>query len=174
MDNRFREFSYRIVCRNDMLVLAILWIIAFTFGMFICSLTNPLFSSLMCSIMYVPVSIVGLVCVLFIPLSISAIAVFYGNTVIIFLLCYIRAFCFGCFLYSVLLVFNSGGLFFAFLLMFSSVLSQIILLWFWFRWNSGTMCLRRDFAVCIVNAVIIGSLDYFCISPFLQVLIHKL
>lgn len=174
MDRSLRVFSYRNIYRNNILFLAISWMLSFSFGILLCSLTDPLFSSLMCRIVYAPVSIVGLVCVLFVPLSISAVAAYYRNAVLILLMCCIRGVSFGCCLYSILLVFDSGGLFIAGLLMFSSVLFQIVLLWLWLRSLSGTICLRRDIAVCTAIAVVIGCLDYFCISPFLQMLIRKL
>lgn len=173
MDKSLREFSYRKVCRIDILFLAVSWILALIFGLFFISHTNPFFSSLMCRIVYEPVSVVGLVCVLFVPLSISAVAVCCRNAVLIFLICDIRGFVLGCCLYSILHIFNSGGLFIAGLLMFSTVLFQIVLLWLWLRSLTGTICLKKDLIVCSAIAVLIGSLDYFCISPFLQVLIRK-
>lgn len=167
-------FSYRFLCRNRIWLLAISWILSFLSGMFFSSLTDPLFSSLMCRAVFVSVSIVGLVGVLFFPLFISAVAVYFRSTVLIYLICSFRGFCFGCCLYSALAAFGAGGWLMIWLLLFSAFAFQIVLFWFWLRYLSGTICFKKDLCICTGIAVMIGILDYFCVSPFLEVLVSKL
>ena len=173
MTKIFSSFQREFLCKNIVSLLAFWDILSILIGMASTSLFDPVLISLMCRRILNPVSIVGLISLLFLPLFISAVAVFSRSAFLIFLICGIRGFCFGYCVYSFIIAFGSAGWLISGFTMYSAILAQPILFWFWIRSLNGTISLRRDLWISSCLAVLIGCMDYFCVSPFLGTLVSN-
>lgn len=172
-----RQFAIdlrRFWCRNCLWFLAFFWIITILSGIRFAAASDSSIASLMCSAVCCPVTIVGLIAVLFFPLFISTVAVYFHAAELILLFCGVKGFFLGYCLYGLLLAFGSGGWLVSCLFMFSGLLMQIFLFWFWQLSITENTVKIRAFLICTLLAVVIGCIDYFCVSPFLTLLISKL
>lgn len=125
---------------------------------------------LMRSVVYAPVSIVGILCVSAFPILISAYAVFLSNFVLLLPVCFGKAFLFSFAALGISQVFASAGWLIQILLLFSSWISLPILYWFWLRSLSRTANIWEAVFLCSL-LILLGSIHYGIISPFLVRLI---
>lgn len=134
---------------------------------------EPVSLTLMRTASFSRVSIVRLMTVLLVPFILSAFSVYTSSSFLLFPVCAIKAFSFGCCARMVTSSFGNAGWLVRWLLLFSSGMSLPLLIWFCMRHLDGTRRkdLLRDFVVCVVLIFLIGSLDYRVISPFLVKLI---
>ncbi len=118
------------------------------------------------------VSIVGLFAVL-LPFLISAIAVYFSQTWLVFPICFIKAFSFAFVAACVTFAFGPSGWLVRVLLLFTDFLSAPVVLGYWLRLakNPANKAFQ-DLAVCAAICAIFCSLDYFIVSPFLTGLIY--
>lgn len=114
------------------------------------------------------VSIVGIVFSLSFPLIISAIAIHLDSPLVLSILAFLKAFCFGCCCCAVVAAFGSSGWFIRWLLLFSDSCIVVVLLWLWLKSFAGDEhTIHADVLISIVIAIIIGCVDYFVVSPFM-------
>lgn len=155
-------------------LLAFLMLLGFLCGAFFTVDPLPASVSLMRTAASSRVSIVGLMTVLLLPFLISAFAVYTSSPFLLFPVCWLKAFFFSYSAGMISLAFGNAGWLVRWLLLFSSGLSLPLLIWFCMRQGDGTYRedLLRDFTVCAVLILLIGSLDFRVISPFLVKLIE--
>ena len=117
-------------------------------------------------------TIVGLFVTLYIPLLLSASAVYLKHPQWLIPICFSKAFLFascGCALF---VVFGSAAWLVRLLLQFSDLCTIPFLYWFCMRNITGrNLNTQSDFLVCCVAAAIIGIFDFGVISPYLVKLI---
>lgn len=142
-------------------------------GIFLAVNSDPFISSMMRTAPFGSVSIVGLFTVLFLPFLLAAFAVFISSTWLLFPLCFVRLLSFAYSAKIAILAFGDAGWLVRWLLMFSSAMLLPLFVWFCMRHGDGEKRenLWMDFAICAVLILVIGSLDYHIISPFLVGLI---
>lgn len=164
-------FFHRILHRNfSVWLLAFLWTFSLIAGFWFCS-GDPHISSLMRLAPDAQVSIVGLCCVLFLPVLISAASLYWGRPAVIYLICSVKAFISGYGIYAVLGSFGSSGWLLHILVLFSDTCINLVLLWLWFR-NILIQKSRLlgDSLIGLSAAGLIGIADYLLVSPFLATL----
>lgn len=153
-------------------LLAFFMFLGLVFG-FLCSADSTVFlHSLMRPVVCYRVSIVGFICLLLVPFLLSAYAVFLSSP-LLFPLCFAKFFSFAYSAKMLMLAYGDAGWLARWLLLFSSVLSLPVLIWFCMRHVDGRSRENfwRDLGLCTVLLIGIGSFDYRVISPFLVRLI---
>lgn len=114
------------------------------------------------------VSIVGLLCVTFLPLLITALAVYFSKAMLLFGVCFFRAWFLGYMLRGLMLSIGSGFWMYSSLLMFSSLALLPLDCWLWVRYVAGDRRFYlRDFLIYGASAAVIVALDHFLIAPLL-------
>lgn len=125
-------------------------------------------SSLMRGTLAFPVSIVGLGAVIVLPYLITAFAGFTSQLWILMPLALCKAFSFGACIAAIDLAFSSAGWLIRMLLMFSELAAIPFLLYLWLRFLAGDdQGFRRCTALFAAFSVLIGSIDFWVIAPFL-------
>ena len=160
--------SFFLFRQRTLLIVSLLttWLLGFLLGYYFC---EPSFFSMMRSVVFEPVSIVGLFTCLFLPLLFSFFSVITNHPVIILIVCFLKAVSFGfsCAILSGL--FTSAAWMIRFLLLFSDSCFCVVLLVLWicrFRsWKTHSFC---DFFTCSFIGIGIAAADIFVISPYLQ------
>lgn len=171
-----RVFSYDTIHRwskGFRLYLAFSWIAGMVCGSFFYLWAGESIFILMRSVVYSPVSIVGVLCVSLLPILISAYAVFLSNLSLLLSICFAKAFLFSFVSLGILWAFASAGWLMRILLLFSEWTSLPILYWYWLR------CLNPDHRVNLWETawvcslmLLMGSIHFRVISPFLVRLIE--
>lgn len=155
------------------LLLALAWLSGWLCGLLLAFLSDDFLISLMRGTLTAPVSIVRLLGASTLPFLISAFAVFLLRPILL-PVCFLRAFLSGLFAGGLMRAFGPSAWLLRFFLMFGDTLTAPILYWFWLR-GVERRC-RPSFwetAACISAAILIGSVDYRFISPFLARLIES-
>lgn len=118
-------------------------------------------------------SIVSLLVSGVLPFLLSAAAVFFSARHFLFLIGFVKAFCFGCCACATMLSFGSAGWLICLLLMFSDLCDLPALIWFWLRhlWD-GAYLRFPDTVFCIGWSLLVGSVDFCLVTPFLVSLIE--
>ena len=145
------------------------WLLGLLSGGFLYCCSKPPVSSWMCSLLVQPVSIVGLVMVLFLPYFLTCLSFLINRPLILMTVCYIKAasyFYTLCVLYH---LFDSAAWIIGVLSLFSDSLFMIVLFSFWLtglkdRYISHT----RAPLVCLFTGLLIAASDLYIISPYLQ------
>lgn len=128
--------------------------------------------SLMRGTLFVPVSIVGMLCATALPFLLSAFAVFLSRPVLLLTICFGKAFLFAFVSMGIFQAFGSAGWLLRWFLLFSDYASVPLLYWFWLRHISGERPLDGwETALLCSLALLIGSVNFSVISPFLAGLI---
>ena len=157
---RFLHHDFqRTARRMDRGALAFFWMLGLLAGGWLFSSPDNSVSSLMSLALFRQASIVGLVGVLLLPFLITAFAVLLRWQWLLRTAVFCKALSFSCVALGILYFFGEGGWLAFPLLMFSSVCSLPVLWMYWLRpgdgeWGYGALL------------ILIGSLDYFIISPF--------
>ncbi len=124
------------------------------------------------SVLYSPVSIVGILCVTVLPFLFSAFAVFISKPWLLFLISFWKAMFFSFFSLGFLVSNGSAGWLIRWLLMFSDLICLPVLYFYWQR--SLLQHEKASFAEGLVFfslLLFIGSMDYRMIAPILSGLI---
>lgn len=154
--------------------LALFWICGILCGASLFLMAGSSNASLMRGLVSGSVSIVGLLGVTVLPFLISAYAVSISEPKLLFPVCFGKAFCFSYVSAGILWSFGSAGWLIRWLLMFSEFLTLPVLYGYWQRHISGKHPFSGMETGCILALLIlIGSVDYRCISPFLAMLINS-
>lgn len=143
-----------------------LWFIGCLFGLLVYRFNEALFSALMRSAINSSVSIVGLSCIIFLPLLITAFAVKFSKPHILLFTCFLKGLLYFLCVLSAHGAFGSAGWLAQMILMFSDNCAVVLLWVLWLRY-----CLRRGacfrslmilaFCVC----VLVVGMDIFFVSP---------
>lgn len=114
------------------------------------------------------VSIAGLLGITTLPFLISAFAVSFSMAWLIFPVCFCKAFAFSFVSLGVLQAFGSAGWLVRLLLLFSDCAGMPLLYGFWLRHLPGGRPVGVwETAFLLAACVLLGSVDYRIISPFL-------
>ena len=130
---------------------------------------EPSLFPMMRSVIVIPVSIVGLVSCMFLPLLCSCFSILLDKPIIILIVCFIKAVSFGFSCAMLTQMFSSAAWMIRLLFLFSDSCFCVILLILWFR-RFTKPCIHglNDFLVCFLLAIGIAVADGYMISPFLQ------
>ena len=171
--NRFFSLSKpAISCRNRRVFLSAAWVSGLLLGVMISAAAGKFLASLMRALVYSDMSIVGLLCVAFLPFLITAIAVYFRNFTLLHATVFCRAFLCAYTAAGMLITFRTAGWLIC-LLYLSCDCLQLPLLWLCWL---GASCWERAVVLrrCVICAAVAGlvSVFNFCmISPFLAELI---
>lgn len=159
--------------RGCVLLLALFWCIGLLCGCAASRQAEAYLVPLMSAAAAHRVSIVGLLAVLLLPLLFSAFAVFISEPRLLLAAAFLKAFTFGFTAWGITVAFGMAGWLIRSLLLFSDCCMLPFLFWFWLRHISGERAaVRNDLAVCTAVAVLVGSIDFWKVSPFLALLIE--
>lgn len=126
------------------------------------------FVSLMRGAALSPVSIVGLGAVMILPFLLSAFAVIIDHPGLLIPLAFCKAFLFAACAASVDHSFGDSGWLIRALLMFSDLCSLPVLFWLWTScFTRGKDHYFRIITISFVLIILIGSVDFLIIAPFL-------
>ncbi len=154
-------------------ILAFCWLAGLICGIFIYLSSANSLTSMMRSVLYAPVSIVGLLCVTVLPFLLSAFAVFFFRPVWLLPICFAKAFLFAFISMGIVQDFGSAGWLIRCLLLFSDCIGVPILYWFWMRCLSDDRRLSGWELTWIFSLVLlVGSVNKSIISPVLAHLIE--
>ncbi len=160
----------RKVCR---FLLACMWLSGLLCGTLVYLSAEDSLISQMRSCVYAPVSIIGLLCGILLPFLFSAFAVYFSMPVLLFPICFGKAFLFSYISAGILFAFGSAGWLIRYLVLFGDCVSTPVLYWFWLRNLPGSHTRHTGESVFIVSLLILaGSIQYSVISPFLARLIE--
>lgn len=155
-------------CKEPLPALACTYLLGLIIGplLSVCTGMPPAFVSY--AVMNGRMSVIGSLSVIALPLFFSAFAVYVGRCRLVIPIAFCKAFLFsytGC---SVWIAFGSAGWLVFLLFMFSDILMLPVLWWYWQLALKGK---ARASLMGLIPAsaagVLIGSLDYFLIAPFL-------
>lgn len=152
--------------------LAFVWSLGLGFGIWAHALSGDSVSTLMRSNLFGTVSIVRLLCVTGLPFLISAFAVLISCRWLIFPVAFFKGVTVSFTAMGFLFSFGSAGWLIRFLLTFADVASLPLLYWFWITCFSGRdryWAARGMLTAALL--LLLGSIDYCLISPFLASLI---
>lgn len=153
-------------------VLAIFWICGILFGVWICYLAGDSLIALMRRAVFCSVSIVGLLTVASFPFLLSALAVSISGPGLLLPVCFAGGFLYGYCSFAVFRSFYAVGWLIRPLLCFGIFTMAPVTYLYWLRHISGERkpCrMEIFFFLCI--AVLVGTIDYSLISPFLAELL---
>lgn len=152
--------------------LAFSWLAGLVSGIFAFSAAGDTFLPLMRSCLYGSVSIISLLCVTILPFLFSTLAVYVSEPWLLLAVSFGKAFLFSLIAVGISVSFGSAGWLMRLLLMFSDFCVLPLLYWFWLRHISGQRVFNGfEIAAVLSLFVLIGSVDYCVISPFLASLI---
>ena len=168
--NLFRNFS---ISRVQFLsiILALFWLAGVSAGCFISRINPLIFDSMMRSACKSGVSIVWLTLMTLVPLFVVSAAVYFRLRFLIYPLCAIRAFCFSVCCTGVYITFGSAGWLVSGLLLFSSIMTIPVFIWYCLQClKDSNNCIRWNFLICLAVMILTTLVNYFCVSPFLRAL----
>lgn len=152
--------------------LFLIWILGLLLGTFSLMAADESFISLMRLAPSRQVSIVGLLISSFLPFLLCVCAVYIGKPSSLYLICFVKAFLFAQCSMALSLAFCSADWMIRILYQFTDLVSLPFFCWFCLRHISGSGALiRRDILVCSVVWLLVASIDFCVVSPFLAMLI---
>ena len=165
-----RDYARTASRKGMLLILAVCWINGIVFGIFCYSSSSAEVTSLMHRALSCPVSIVGLLNATLIPFLLSALFTALSMPVILFGLCFWKAFLFSFVSMGVLACAGSGGWLLRYLFLFSDCAALPVLLWYWFASVSGKSSQFAPFCILFLVLVLVTILDYRFIAPIVCVI----
>ena len=145
------------------------WFFGFVIGVYLSFSQDSVCISLMHSVLTVQVSFVGLATSVFIPFILSAFAVYLHLTVIIRMICILKAMATGYCVVSLILLFQVASWVLCLLLLFADSLYQVFLFRFWIRNSNGVQdCFVFDCVSCAGIGTLAVLIQYLFITPVLQ------
>ena len=136
------------------------------FGLFL--IYGPSFSFQMRSAVTQPVSIIGLLFSIFLPLLCTYISVLINRPFFLLSICFIKAASFGFTLFGITEIYGTASWLFCILFTFSDIFFLFVLFLLWLRYpdcyDSKSRC---PFCFSVMIGLLIVFVDYFVITPFL-------
>lgn len=170
---RKSRYCSRMVARKGMpLILAVCWITGVVFGAFCYSSSPPEVASLMHRAVFCSASIVGLLNAALIPFLLSALFMALSMPIVLFGLCFVKAFLFSFVSMGILACSGSGGWLLRCLFLFSDCAALPVLFgyWFWFVSAPGKSCRFVTTCVVLLVLVLVTILDCRVIAPIVCVI----
>ena len=129
--------------------------------------------SLMCPLNFDRVSIVAMIVSLVFPIVLSYILLNRCNIYLVLPVIYLKSFLYMSCYFAITLTFGSAGWLVRTLVLFSDSVSVLLLLILCYRYiTKNKVALYRFFRIAILILFLIGSLDYYIISPFIMTLLN--
>lgn len=145
-------------------VIALVWLSGLLFGAYILCKTD--YITLIDSLVFSRISIVGLCLSLIIPLLLSYILIRHQRLYFIFPVVFFKAITFFCCYGSLWIIYQNAGWLICWMVMFSDFFLVILLLFLWYRAATGKKhSYSFNILVYIVIPFTIVCIDYFYISP---------
>ena len=159
--------------KNAKLVILFFWVFGLLIGGQFCRGDPAMISSLMHTAMAGCVSIVGLFCVLFLPLFVAALAVYRSIPVLLLVAIGGKAISFGFVFTSVDTWLGNASWLIRFFLLFTDCVGIAALIWLSLRHASHRLpSFWVDLTGCICICLMAATIDYWLISPFAASLVH--
>lgn len=158
--------------KSSGILLALFWCCGLLVGIGLASGASEHLVSAMRRAAGIPVTILGLLLMTVFPFLISTFAIFRSDPRLLLVIAFLKAVCFGCCSFGISLAFGSAAWLVRFLLLFSDGCTIPVLYWYWLQHISGVRSVSR-WELCVLSGfyLLIGSIDYCLISPFLVKLI---
>ena len=145
-----------------------LWLLGLGLGMYFAMSKSNLYISLMRSVLSQPVSIVGLLGNIFLPLLLTIFLFASCKPVWFFVICFYKAVSYGFSGMLLTLTFGSAGWLFRMLFLFSDTIGIILLFWFWLRRAfSSNKKFISDAYTCLCAILITAGFDRLFIFPLI-------
>lgn len=161
-----QKIRFRLNCIRHVSILAFLWTAGLLIGLFI-PFRFPMYVSLMRQAYACPVSIVGLIIILILPLLIAGLAC-SARSVIIYLFISLKAFAQGAAISGSVIIYGSGAWLVHILFLFSDLFFNVVFLWFVFGDPvKQRSILHKEYIIALLCVIVMGFWDYQFISPFL-------
>ena len=171
---RFLHHSFEYPKRNqNHWILAFFWIAGLVTGILCAYAAGPSFLTMMRGTLFGPVSIVSLLYTALLPFLLSAAAVSLSAEFLIFPVVFLKGLSFTFVSMGTVFAFGCSGWLIRILISFADLLSVPLLLWFWLRSVSKirrSVTTEAIFMTAIL--LLIASIDYRVVSPFLADLIN--
>lgn len=152
--------------------LASSWCVGLLFGVSAARCARTIIVPMMRSAVSASVSIPGLFAAAVLPFLLSAYAVSISEPWLLLIISTLKAFGFSFCAFAVSLAFGQSSWLVRFLFLFSDYCLIPILYLYWLRHISEKGSgFRFETCICITAALVIGSIDYCIVSPFLASLI---
>ena len=162
----FPIFISAITRKRFAVLLACSWFAGFLSGVITAVSADHSFYSLMRMMPGHPVSIVGLLISVYLPLLFTAVAVCLSYDWLLIPIAFVKALALSLLCSGVFISYGPGGWLAAALLLGSDCLNTGILLWLWFRIIVGNRPVLNQLITSLFVFSAVGFLDYFYISPF--------
>ena len=155
----------------NLILLASAWIFGLLAGVFLVNQTSAIFP--MCSVVFLRISVVGLITSMAMPLLISYILLRLFRFCYILPLVFIKALTFIVCYYSVTVAFGNAGWLIRGMIFFSDSTVVCILILQWFHAAVGEeYSVSANVILYIIAPIIVGCFDYFVVSPYLAMLLN--
>lgn len=150
------------------LFLLFFWLFGLLIGFSLYLFCEPSTATLMRSVSFQPVSIVGFLIVIFFPLFLCSFSVFINSPVIYLIVCFLKIISFGFAFAAISMQFESASWLYRFLIMFSDHCVLVLLLTAYIRiFSYFRLVNKREFLFFWFLGLLIAAADYWVISPFL-------
>ena len=171
------RFLHRLKCPNvcnvNRWLLAIFWITGILSGILISYVAGSSVSSLMRSYLYGSVSIVSLVLVIYLPFLLSAIAVSFSVSVLLFPIAFLKGFLFSLVAMGIFFIYGAAGWLIHWFLCFSDLISLPLLYWYWQRLlDTAPSAAFRDGLLLLGPVYCIASTDFCLVLPYFADIIN--
>lgn len=151
--------------------LTVFWLLGLLTGAFVLSQTS--IASLMCSVSFPRISIIGLFAAQVIPFLISYVLLRFLPFNFILLFAFFKAFSFICCYGAFMIHYGDAGWLISGMVLFSDFFLVVLLLFDWFNFAAGEKYwLRSGSFFHILFLTLIGLFDYIVVSPFSAMLLH--
>lgn len=153
--------------------LILIWLLGVVFGCIIGYQTPVTVTSLMRTLEFGCVSIVWLLLSAVLPFFLSYIFLRYSFRPLLFLLVYLKAFCFAYSTCCICSAFTDAGWLMRYLCFFTDSVCSAIFLWYILNspgWSVSQMARRSR--ICLAAVVALACFDYFTVTPFVALLLN--
>ena len=137
-------------CKVSRFLLAFFWVSGLVLGCVYFRINQAVFLPLMRTVRLDCVSIVGIAVAVFLPFLFSAFAVYIQKPILLFGICFVKAFVFAFSAYGLTVSFAELGWFVRSVLLASDLCMIPVLFWFWLRNTDGPSSLFKQ------NCVFVG------------------
>ena len=162
----FRKSSIR---RFFAFYLILCWALGILTGAGFAAANCDLYFSLMRGAVLQPVSIVGLLVSVFLPLFLTLFSFVSCRPAICLLVCFYKAVSYGFSGMLIVSLFSSAGWLIRMLFLFSDSIALTMLFWLWLRrCDDQNAYPGWDSYICLIVCIFAAGMDYLVISPFLM------
>lgn len=158
------------LCRNRVIFLAALWLTGILSGVFLAKYEYRLLFPMMLAAADDSVSIIAVVFIRTLPLIVSAFIALYISIKLIPVLAFFRALSYGFCSGLVYYFYGSAGWLFHLLMMFSGLLTNVVVLFFWLHLMVSRERISTVFFICIAITAVIIVVEVILIAPVLATL----